>query len=74
MKHPTATERSAVDGVIGANLLFKDILKEISKINGHGKPSGLQKATNLGDAVWGFVTGESKNVNFGRHSRGKRDP
>ncbi len=66
MKHPTATERSAVDGVIGANLLFKDILKEISKINGHGKPSGLQKATNLGDAVWGFVTGESKNVNFGR--------
>jgi len=65
MKHPTATERSAVDGVIGANLLFKDILKEISKINGHGKPSGLQKATNLGMA-WGFVTGESKNVNFGR--------
>ncbi len=38
MKHPTATERSAVDRVIGANLLFKDILKEISKINGHGKP------------------------------------
>lgn len=65
MKHPIATQHSAVDGVIGANLIFKDILKEIIKINGHGKPAGLQRATSQGMA-WGFVTGESKNVDFGR--------
>ena len=65
VKHPMATKHSAVDGVIGANLIFRNILKEISKINGLGKPSKLQRATNQGMA-WGFVTGESKNIDFGR--------
>jgi len=65
VKHPMATKHSAVDGVIGANLIFRNILKETSKINGFGKPSKLQRATNQGMA-WGFVTGESKNIDFGR--------
>jgi len=65
MKHPMATKHSAVDGIIGANLIYKDIVKEISKLNGLGKSTSLQRATNLGMA-WGFVAGESKNVDFGR--------
>jgi iron only hydrogenase large subunit-like protein len=65
MKHPMATKHSAVNGIIGANLIYKDIVKEISKLNGRGKSINLQRATNLGMA-WGFVTGESKNVDFGR--------
>ncbi len=65
VKHPMATKHSAVDGVIGANLIFRNILKETSKVNGFGKPSKLQRATNQGMA-WGFVTGESKNIDFGR--------
>ncbi|MCK7512825.1 MAG: hypothetical protein MZV70_58245 [Desulfobacterales bacterium] len=39
--------------------------KQISKLNGRGKSINLQRATNLGMA-WGFVTGESQNVDFGR--------
>lgn len=65
MKHPMATKHSAVSGIIGANLIYKDIVKKISKMNGRGKSINLQRATNLGMA-WGFVTGESKNVDFGR--------
>jgi hypothetical protein len=65
MKHPMATKNSAVNGIIGANLIYKDIVKEISKLNGRAKSINLQRATNLGMA-WGFVTGESKNVDFGR--------
>jgi iron only hydrogenase large subunit-like protein len=65
MKHPMATKYSAVNGIIGANMIYKDIVKEISKLNGRGKSINLQRATNLGMA-WGFVTGESKNVDFGR--------
>jgi hypothetical protein len=64
MKHPMATKHSAVNGIIGANLIYKDIVKEISKLNGLRKSTSLQRATNLGMA-WGFVTGESKNVDFG---------
>lgn len=65
MKHPMSTKYSAVDGVIGANLIYKEMIREISRLNRRDKESTLQKATNLGMA-WGFVTGESKNIDFGR--------
>jgi hypothetical protein len=53
-----------VDGVIGANLIYKEMIRQIARLNGKDKLTTLQKATNLGMA-WGFVTGESKNVDFG---------
>jgi Fe-S-cluster-containing hydrogenase component 2 len=65
MKYPMSTKHSAVNGVIGANLIYRDVIKQISKLNGTDKSIFLQKATNLGMA-WGFVTGESKNIDFGR--------
>ena len=65
VKHPIATKSSAVDGVIGANIIFKDIRKGIFRPDGISRSSKLQRATSLGMA-WGFVTGESKNVNSGR--------
>lgn len=65
MKHPMSTKYSAVDGVIGANIIYKEMIREISRLNGKDKQTTLQKATNLGMA-WGFVTGESKNIDFGR--------
>lgn len=64
MKHPMSTQRSAVDGVIGANLIYKEMIRQIARLNGKDKLSTLQKATNLGMA-WGFVTGETKNIDFG---------
>jgi iron only hydrogenase large subunit-like protein len=65
MKHPMSTKQSAVNGVIGANLIYKDVIRQITKLNGKDKSRNLQRATNLGMA-WGFVTGESKNIDFGR--------
>lgn len=65
MKCPMSTKHSAVDGVIGANLIFGDVLKEISRLTGKDRAVNLQRSTNRGMA-WGFVTGESKNVDFGR--------
>ncbi len=64
MKQPMTTKRSAVDGVIGVNLIYKDIVKHLSKDSGQQKRQDLQKATKLGMA-WGYVTGESKNIDFG---------
>jgi iron only hydrogenase large subunit-like protein len=65
MKHPMSTKYSAVNGVIGANLIYKEMIRQIARISGKDKQANLQKATNLGMA-WGFVTGESKNIDFGR--------
>lgn len=65
MKHPMCTKYSAVNGVIGANLIYKEMIREIARLNGNDRKKILQKATNLGMA-WGFVTGESKNIDFGR--------
>lgn len=65
MKDPMSTRRSAVDGVIGANLIYSDVVKQIPKLNPQDRLNNLQRSTNLGMA-WGFVTGESKNIDFGR--------
>jgi iron only hydrogenase large subunit-like protein len=64
MKQPMTTKRSAVNGVIGANLIYKDIVKYLSKEAKRENRTDLQKATKLGMA-WGYVTGESKNIDFG---------
>ncbi len=64
MRNPMNTRHSAVTGVIGANLLYKDIMKQISKEAGDGSTKRLHQSTKLGMA-WGYVTGESKNINFG---------
>jgi iron only hydrogenase large subunit-like protein len=65
MKNPMNTRRSAVSGVIGANLLYKDVVKNLTHRQGEdtGKRP-LHKATKLGMA-WGYVTGESKTIDFG---------
>ncbi len=61
MRNPTNTRRSAVNGVIGANLFYKDIIKHLNHRNIEPRERPLQRATNLGMA-WGYVTGESRNV------------
>lgn len=61
MKHPMNTRHSAVDGVIGVNLIYKDIIKHLNKEPGQRSLDDLHKATKLGMA-WGYVTGESKNI------------
>lgn len=61
MRNPMTTKHSAVNGVIGVQLIYKDIIKYIIKEKTQKDPSTLQKATKLGMA-WGYVTGESKNV------------
>jgi iron only hydrogenase large subunit-like protein len=64
VKYPMTTKHSAVSGVIGFNSLYKDIVKHLSKPNNNGYLPKLQRATKLGMA-WGYVTGESKNIDFG---------
>ncbi len=64
MKQPMTTKRSAVNGVIGVNLIYKDIVKHLSKEAKAEKQASLQRATKLGMA-WGYTTGESKNISFG---------
>jgi Na+-translocating ferredoxin:NAD+ oxidoreductase RNF subunit RnfB len=67
MKQPMTTKHSAVNGVIGANLIYKDIVKNLCKEPGNGKEGNkeeLHKATRHGMA-WGYLTGESKNIDFG---------
>ena len=64
VKQPMTTKHSAVNGVIGVNLIYKDIVKYLCKEQAGKRPADLQKATKLGMA-WGYVTGESKNIDFG---------
>lgn len=65
VKCPMATKHSSVNGVIGASLIYGDVIKQIPKLTNKDRVNNLQRSTNRGMA-WGFVTGESKNVNFGR--------
>ena len=64
VKQPMTTKHSAVNGVIGVNLIYKDVVKNLGKDPEHKGARPLQKATNLGMA-WGYVTGESKNIDVG---------
>jgi iron only hydrogenase large subunit-like protein len=62
-KTPMITKQSAVDGVIGANIIYKDIVKYIAKGDSKRRYS-LNKATGSGIG-WGYITGESKSIGFG---------
>lgn len=62
-KNPISTKQSAVDGVIGANLIYKDIVKYLAK-NHHETSPRLNKATSSGIG-WGYITGESKSIGYG---------
>lgn len=64
MKNPMATEYSAVNGVIGTNVIYKDIIKNLCRKSTDGVLKPLHKATKSGMA-WGYLTGESKDVDFG---------
>jgi hypothetical protein len=61
MRNPMTTKDSAVNGVIGVNLIYKDIIKHLGDRNSSGATENLQRATSLGMA-WGYVTGESHNI------------
>ncbi len=63
MKNPVTTKHSAVNGVIGVNLIYKDIIKHLGDRQQNSGPK-IQRATKLGMA-WGYVTGESRNINAG---------
>ena len=58
------TEHSAVNGVIGTNLIYKDIIKNLCHKSADNTNKSLHKATKSGMA-WGYLTGESKNIDFG---------
>ena len=64
MRNPMTTEHSAVNGVIGTNLIYKDIIKNICHKSADSTLKPLHKATKSGMA-WGYLTGESKNIDFG---------
>lgn len=63
-RNPVASERSAVDGVIGTNLIYKDIVKNLCHEPPDGVSAPFHKATRTG-MTWGYLTGESKSVDFG---------
>ncbi len=63
MKNPICIKQSAVDGVIGANIIYKDIIKNCAKQHGT-TDLRLNKATKYGIG-WGYITGESKNIGYG---------
>ena len=65
VKQPMGIKTSAVDGVISASLVYKDILKQLLNKNQRKEiKKGLQRATGTG-LSWGYVTGESKAVGYG---------
>jgi iron only hydrogenase large subunit-like protein len=64
MRRPMTNSHSSVDGVIGVSLIYKDILKQLGKDKANGHRAPLRRAGNVGLA-WGYVTGESKGVDFG---------
>jgi iron only hydrogenase large subunit-like protein len=59
MKQPLNIRKSAVDGVIGASFIYKDMVKHISEVKGNRVD--LQRATSRGIA-WGYLTGESRAI------------
>ena len=64
MKHPMTDKASSIDGVIGVSLIYKEILKDLSKEKTADKSPSLHRARNVGMG-WGYVTGESRGIDFG---------
>ncbi len=65
MKNPMNTKHSAVNGVLGVNIIYKDVVKQVLMLKAKKQEDDvkLHRATSLGMA-WGYVTGESKNVDM----------
>ncbi len=59
VRQPLNIKKSAVDGIIGASFIYKDLVKAMSEAKGN--KSGLHKATSRGIA-WGYLTGESRAI------------
>jgi iron only hydrogenase large subunit-like protein len=59
VRQPINIKRSAVDGVIGASFIYKDLVKQMSEVKGNR--TGLHRATSRGIA-WGYLTGESRAI------------
>jgi iron only hydrogenase large subunit-like protein len=59
MKQPLHVKKSEVDGIIGVSSIYKDLVKQISKIK--GDVPRHHRASSKGIA-WGYITGESRAI------------
>jgi iron only hydrogenase large subunit-like protein len=59
MRQPLHVKKSAVDAVIGVSTIYKDLVKQLSKVKGEVK--GLHRATSKGIG-WGYLVGESRAI------------
>lgn len=59
VRQPLHVKKSAVDGVIGASAIYKDIVRHLAKMK--GEPKRLRRATSKGIA-WGYLTGEARAI------------
>ena len=59
MKQPMNTKKSAVDGVIGSSVIYKDVIKQMH--NAGVERKGLHRATGKG-LGWGYLTGEARAI------------
>jgi len=69
VRQPITTKHSAVNGVIGAHLIYRDIIRNLHRgtVEKGGVPidkSRLHKATQRGMS-WGYLTGEPKSIGVG---------
>ncbi len=59
VRQPLHVHKSAVDGVIGASVIYKELIREMNKITQGDKQ--LHRSTSRGIA-WGYLTGESRAI------------
>jgi len=59
MRQPLHVKKSAIDVVIGASAIYKDLVRQLTKTKSQGKE--LRRATSRGIA-WGYLTGESRGI------------
>jgi iron only hydrogenase large subunit-like protein len=59
VRQPLLIKKSAVDAVIGASTIYRDLVKQLSKLK--GQDVVLQRATSRGIG-WGYLTGESRAI------------
>jgi iron only hydrogenase large subunit-like protein len=61
VRQPLHVSKSAVDGVIAASAIYKELVRQIAKIK--GETTGLRRATSTGLA-WGYLTGEARAIGY----------
>ncbi|OPY71092.1 MAG: Periplasmic (Fe) hydrogenase large subunit [Syntrophorhabdaceae bacterium PtaU1.Bin034] len=59
VRQPLHIKQSAVDGAIGASVIYKELIKELGKAKKNKR--NLHRATSRGIA-WGYLTGESRAI------------